>query len=317
MTFTLLNRTRLGLSGTAGTGTLTINSATPGFQDFATAGMSDGDTTSYLIEDGSPLGMMWEIGIGTFHSSGTFSRDTVTKSSAGGTTKISVTSGGILSATVRAEDLMAVAGSVGSTSPTVVQSSGFGTGFGTGAREVVFTNGVTEGNLIVMVGCSPDNDGNEGFNFSGCDLQYNNHSRTAWKVGWGYKVATTSDANHAPVMFSAGSTAVSGNQMYGVALEIAGADIAALTSSNWANGVFTSSSSSVSATAVANSLDIAFYGGDNGSTVTITDPSTSHINQTFEFAEWLQRTSAGTLSLTGSVSGGGGNGAFVLNIPGV
>lgn len=319
MAFKLLNRARMSVTGTPGTGTLTLNGATAGFQDLATAGLSDGDTTSYVIEDGSPMGSVWEIGVGTYHTSGTFTRDTVSKSSAGGTTKATFTSAAILSATVRAEDLMAVAGSVGTTSPSVVQAAYFGVDGITTEAVASFTNGLTTGNLLVVIGNFPDNDGNYGFNFYQGDVQYNNHSRTAWKVGWGYKVITHLDANHAPAQFEVGVTDVLSPHIQGrgIALEIAGADIAALTSSNWANGTLNSSSSSVSAAAVAHSLDIVFYSGDDGSTVTITAPSTSHVNQTYAFAEWLQRSSAGTLSITGSVSGGGGNGALVLNIPGV
>jgi hypothetical protein len=104
MTFKLLDRTRMTISGTPGTGAITVNAATLGFLALS-AGLSDGDTTAYLIEDGTPQGAVWEYGVGTWHSNGTFSRDTVTKSSLGGATLISVTPNAILSAACRAEDL--------------------------------------------------------------------------------------------------------------------------------------------------------------------------------------------------------------------
>jgi hypothetical protein len=68
-------------STTAGTGTLTLAGAVSGFQSFAAVG--DGNTTYYAIAD-SVTGA-WEVGIGTYTSSGTtLSRTTVLSSSNGG-----------------------------------------------------------------------------------------------------------------------------------------------------------------------------------------------------------------------------------------
>jgi hypothetical protein len=67
---------------TTGTGTLTLGAAASGFQDFSVIG--DGNTTYYAIVD-STAGD-WEVGIGTYTSSGTtLSRDTILESSTGGT----------------------------------------------------------------------------------------------------------------------------------------------------------------------------------------------------------------------------------------
>ena len=64
---------------TAGTGTVTLAGAVSGFQSFAAIG--NGNTTYYTITNGSA----WEVGIGTYTSSGTtLSRDTVLASSASG-----------------------------------------------------------------------------------------------------------------------------------------------------------------------------------------------------------------------------------------
>lgn len=65
---------------TAGTGTITLAGAASGFQSFSVIG--DGNTTYYAIVGGTE----WEVGIGTYTSSGTtLSRDTVLESSTGGT----------------------------------------------------------------------------------------------------------------------------------------------------------------------------------------------------------------------------------------
>ena len=74
-------------TSTSGTGTLTLSGAVSGYQTFAAIG--NGNTTYYTITNGTN----WEVGIGTYTSSGTtLSRDTVLSSSSGGS-KITVTSG--------------------------------------------------------------------------------------------------------------------------------------------------------------------------------------------------------------------------------
>jgi hypothetical protein len=73
---------------TTGTGTLALLGAASGFQSFSVIG--DGNTTYYTIDGGTE----WEVGLGTYTSSGTtLSRDTVLASSAGGTTKVTFSAG--------------------------------------------------------------------------------------------------------------------------------------------------------------------------------------------------------------------------------
>lgn len=66
-------------TSTTGTGTITLAGAVSGFQAFSAIG--DGNSTFYTIAGGGE----WEVGIGTYTSSGTtLSRDTVLSSSNSG-----------------------------------------------------------------------------------------------------------------------------------------------------------------------------------------------------------------------------------------
>jgi hypothetical protein len=67
-------------STTTGTGTFTLAGAVSGFQSFSVIG--NANTTYYAIVGGTE----WEVGLGTYTSSGTtLSRDTILESSNGGT----------------------------------------------------------------------------------------------------------------------------------------------------------------------------------------------------------------------------------------
>lgn len=101
MAYKFGNRVKETVSGTPGTGTITLGGAVAGFTAFSSA-LSNTDTCPYVIEDATS----WELGVGTYTSSGnTLARTTVIASSAGGTTKISATSQAVVYLAPSATDL--------------------------------------------------------------------------------------------------------------------------------------------------------------------------------------------------------------------
>lgn len=98
------NMAVMTVSGTPGTGTITLGSAVTGFATFAEAGVANLQVVSYRIQDGD----YFEVGQGVYTSSGTtLSRDTVRLAKDGGgadTNKISVTSAATVELVIAAED---------------------------------------------------------------------------------------------------------------------------------------------------------------------------------------------------------------------
>jgi hypothetical protein len=95
----LFNRAKMTTS-TTGSGTVTLGSASVGFQSFADAGVSDGDVVQYVIEEGGDF----EIGTGTYSATGTSLTRSPTESS-NSDAAISLSGTATVSITAVADDL--------------------------------------------------------------------------------------------------------------------------------------------------------------------------------------------------------------------
>ena len=95
---TLVNRAKMSTS-TTGTGTITLGTAEDGYQSFADAGVTNEQIVRYVIEEDDA----WEVGSGTYLSSGTTLSRSLDESSTG--SLLSLSGSAIVFLTAAAEDI--------------------------------------------------------------------------------------------------------------------------------------------------------------------------------------------------------------------
>ena len=108
----LLDRVKMTVSGTPGTGNITLSAAEAGFQTFAQAGGVDGNVVRYAVTDGTGF----EIGTAVLSSSATVLTRTVQQSS-NSNNALDLTSSAIVFATLSAADLAGNAAPIWTTTP--------------------------------------------------------------------------------------------------------------------------------------------------------------------------------------------------------
>jgi hypothetical protein len=136
-------------SSSSGTGSITLGGAFPGYQTF-NAAIATGSTVYYTIHNlAAGFDTEWEVGVGTFTSPATLSRDTVLSSATGSKINFTSGTGGLeVFITQPAEQALYTNQATG-----IVESSG------NGANTIAFTN-INASNVVMVSGTISTNAAN-------------------------------------------------------------------------------------------------------------------------------------------------------------
>jgi hypothetical protein len=136
-------------SSSSGTGSITLGGAFPGYQTF-NASIASGSTVYYTIHNLSAgVDGEWEVGVGTFTSTATLSRDTVLSSSTGSKVNFTAGTNGLeVFITQPAEEAV-----------YINQATGKVEAFGNGANTIAFTN-INASNVVMVSGTISTNAAN-------------------------------------------------------------------------------------------------------------------------------------------------------------
>jgi hypothetical protein len=194
------NRIKVQASGTPGTSDFVLGTPVTGYQSISAAisSITTGDTVRYMIEEGSS----WEIGTGTYNTTGPkVARTTVIQSSGGGTTLVNFTSAATLMVSVAAGDFVANPGSVFSGSITeAVYAIPGGSPF---TPSIDPTNGTIQ---TWTLGASSSPTINAAFT-TGESVTLMIDDGTAYAITWP-TISWKTDGGFAPTLNSTGATAI-------------------------------------------------------------------------------------------------------------